>query len=247
MDTVEIGNFINGKECAPQQSSFLRTNTVPSIAIARSCTHDVTTAIESATQAQSYWLALSQQERMLQLRFVARQLEKHADYFSEKEALETGHSVACTHAHSIQLAINYLANPDALAAQTPRTKQKPEHTFAKQIIPATASSGHVIWRITSALLHGHSSIICLLYRGHQSLNPRNYELLTFIARYLPNGVLNIVNGLALEAGVALMNHPHGLTVQMKKPISTCPVTTAPATQPLTANAAKAKVIPLTGR
>jgi aldehyde dehydrogenase len=81
------------------------------------------------------------------------------------------------------------------------------HAVARLVIDADADILESCRRLLPLLYEGHSAVVLLLYQDARRLPVRLLTILALIAEHLPAGVLNVITGLGLEAGLALVRHP----------------------------------------
>lgn len=80
---------------------------------------------------------------------------------------------------------------------------------------AEAEIAAICRTIVPILLQGHPVVILLLYQSARSMPVRLLALLGLMASHLPPGVLNLLTGLGLEAGLALERSPRAELVASK--------------------------------
>jgi len=81
------------------------------------------------------------------------------------------------------------------------------HAVARLVLDADADILESCRRLLPLLYEGHSAVVLLLYQDARRLPVRLLTILALIAEHLPAGVLNVITGLGLEAGLALVRHP----------------------------------------
>ena len=73
------------------------------------------------------------------------------------------------------------------------------------------------WRVLPLLLRGHVLVVVLLYQDERRLSVRLPALMSLMAASLPPGVLNLVTGLGLEAGIALVDSSEAVSPSLLIP------------------------------
>jgi hypothetical protein len=79
-----------------------------------------------------------------------------------------------------------------------------EPAVARLVWPAAAPERAVCRQLLPLLYEGRVVVVLLLYPDGRRLPVRLLQLLGIVGAALPAGVLNVLTGLGLEAGVALM-------------------------------------------
>ena len=77
----------------------------------------------------------------------------------------------------------------------------------KLALPAEAEITAMCRTIVPLLLQGHPIVILLLYQSAGSMPVSHLALLGLMASHLPPGVFNLLTGLGLEVGLALVRSP----------------------------------------
>ncbi|QGU05653.1 acetaldehyde dehydrogenase ExaC [Corynebacterium comes] len=207
-------NFIGGEWVAPVEGGYL-DNITPVTGevfcqVARGTAADIELALDAAHKAAPAWGKTSPAERALILHRIADRIEEHLEEIAVAETWDNGKAVRETLAADIPLAVDHFRYfAGALRAQEGRLSQLDENTVAyhfheplgvvAQIIPWNFPILMATWKIAPALAAGNAIVLKPAEQTPASL----LYLVEKIADLLPAGVLNIVNGLGEEAGVAL--------------------------------------------
>ena len=178
--------------------------------VPRSKAADIEKAIDAAEKAQPGWGATSVQDRAAVLLKIADRLEENLEMMAVAETWDNGKAVRETLAADLPLAVDHFRYyAGALRAQEDRTSQISEDLIAYhfneplgvvgQIIPWNFPLLMAAWKLAPAMAAGNAIV---LKPAEQT--PASILLFAeLIQDIVPEGVLNIVNGLGTEAGVAL--------------------------------------------
>lgn len=207
-------NYIGGKWVPPVEGQYM-DNITPVTGevfcqVARSTAADVELALDAAHAAKDEWGKTSPAERSLLLHRIGDRIEEHLEELAVAETWENGKAVRETLAADIPLAADHFRYfAAAIRAQESRTSQIDHNTVAYhfhepigvvgQIIPWNFPILMAAWKIAPALAAGNTIVLKPAEQTPASL----LYLVEIIQDLLPDGVLNIVNGLGEEAGVAL--------------------------------------------
>lgn len=207
-------NFIGGQWVPPVDGEYM-DNVTPIngevfCQVPRSKTADIEKAIDTAEKAQPSWGATSVQDRAAVLLKIADRLEENLEMMAVAETWDNGKAVRETLAADLPLAVDHFRYyAGALRAQEDRTSQISEDLIAYhfneplgvvgQIIPWNFPLLMAAWKLAPALAAGNAIV---LKPAEQT--PASILLFAeLIQDIIPEGVLNIVNGLGTEAGAAL--------------------------------------------
>lgn len=207
-------NYIGGQWVPPVGGEYL-DNITPVTGevfcqVARGTAADVEKALDAAHDAAKTWGHSSPAERALILHRIADRMEKHLEEIAVAETWDNGKAVRETLAADIPLAIDHFRYfAGAIRAQESRTSQIDHNTVAYhfhepigvvgQIIPWNFPLLMAAWKIAPALAAGNTIVLKPAEQTPASI----LFWIDIVGDLLPNGVLNIVNGLGEEAGVAL--------------------------------------------
>jgi acyl-CoA reductase-like NAD-dependent aldehyde dehydrogenase len=212
----QIPNQIGGREIDSRNGLWLDklnpANGRVLAQLARSTYDDVNTAIEAAQAAQGAWAATPPVKRGEVLHAVANAMEKRRADLAQVVAQETGKSNANALGETdgaIALARFYAGEGQRLYARTTTsgTVGKWAMTIrapvgiAGLIIAANTPIANVAWKVFPALICGNAAIL----KAPED-TPATAWLFAKIAQEagLPDGVLNVVQGLGHEAGEPLV-------------------------------------------
>ena len=207
-------NFIGGEWIPPVDGEYM-DNITPVTGevfcqVARGKAADIELALDAAHKAAPAWGKTSPAERALILHRIADRIEENLEEIAVADTWDNGKAVRETLAADIPLAADHFRYfAGALRAQEGRLSQIDDDTVAYhfneplgvvgQIIPWNFPILMAAWKIAPALAAGNAIVLKPAEQTPASL----LYLVEKIADLLPDGVLNIVNGLGSEAGAAL--------------------------------------------
>ncbi|BAC19435.1 putative aldehyde dehydrogenase [Corynebacterium efficiens YS-314] len=207
-------NYIGGQWVPPVEGQYM-DNITPVTGevfceVARSTAADVEAALDAAHKAAPAWGRTSVAERALILHRIADRMEEHLEEIAVAETWENGKAVRETLAADIPLAIDHFRYfAGAIRAQEDRSSQIDHNTVAYhynepigvvgQIIPWNFPILMATWKIAPALAAGNAIVMKPAEQTPASI----LYLMNIVGDLIPDGVLNIVNGLGEEAGTAL--------------------------------------------
>ncbi|AFH91683.1 aldehyde dehydrogenase [Corynebacterium pseudotuberculosis] len=207
-------NYIGGQWVPPVHGEYL-DNVTPVTGevfcqVARGKAEDIEKALDAAHAAAEAWGKTSPAERALMLHRIADRMEEHLEEIAVAETWENGKAVRETLAADIPLAIDHFRYfAGAIRAQESRTSQIDHNTVAYhfhepigvvgQIIPWNFPLLMAAWKIAPALAAGNAIVLKPAEQTPASI----LYWIDIVGDLIPDGVLNIVNGLGEEAGVAL--------------------------------------------
>jgi len=219
MQTPErIPNWIDGREQAAQHDQwFDKLNPHDGqvlFRVARSSSKDVEAAVAAAKTAQTDWAATPAVQRGLILHRIVVAMNARKNDLAEIVALETGKSLNDALGEvggAIQCGLFYASEGQRLYGKTTTSGVKFKYAMtvrqpigiAGLIIAANTPIANVAWKVFPALICGNTAIL----KAAED-TPATAWLFGQIAAEcgLPNGVLNIVQGLGEEAGQPLVEH-----------------------------------------
>jgi len=214
-----IPNLIDGKECPAGDGRSLdvvnphdgRTLT----RVARSSAEDVDTAVAAATRAQPGWAAMPAVQRGHILHQVCNALERRQADLAAIVALEAGkrRKDALGEAGGAILCGRFFAGEGQRLFGRTMTSGTPDKYamtvrqpcgVAGLIIAANTPAPNFAWKVFPALICGNAVVL----KAAED-TPISAWFMARIAEEagLPKGVLNVVHGLGVEAGQALVAHP----------------------------------------
>ncbi|WP_080796808.1 acetaldehyde dehydrogenase ExaC [Corynebacterium pacaense] len=207
-------NYIGGQWVAPVEGRYMENispvNGEVFCEVARSTAADVEKALDAAHAAADAWGKTSVAERALILHRIADRIEEHLEEIAVAETWENGKAVRETLAADIPLAVDHFRYfAGAIRAQEDRSSQIDHNTVAyhynepigvvAQIIPWNFPILMATWKIAPALAAGNTIVLKPAEQTPASI----LYLLNIVGDLIPDGVLNVINGLGEEAGVAL--------------------------------------------
>lgn len=223
-------NFIKGRWVPPLEGRYLRIGSDRDTLlyrVPRSTASDVNMALDSAHEAKMFWRRLPQARRNAQLEQIAIQMRRNDKALASLENRDKDTPLYESLMQSLPVAINHFRSPSQdIVVQLNRpmggTTETPPGSadVIKLFFPVAINLADAAHRIASALSRGHCIVICLLYLNTNH-SPRHLLALTNLASdLLRPGVLNVVNGLALEVGAALVNSKRAISMKLtqNKPI-----------------------------
>ncbi|MDO4929191.1 MAG: aldehyde dehydrogenase family protein [Corynebacterium sp.] len=207
-------NYIGGAWVPPVDGQYL-DNLTPITGdifcqVARSKAADVEKALDAAHAAAAQWGATSPTERANVLLRIADRMEANLEKLAVAETWDNGKAVRETLAADIPLAIDHFRYfAGAIRAQEGTLSQIDSNTVAYhfhepigvvgQIIPWNFPLLMAAWKIAPALAAGNTIVLKAAEQTPASI----LFWAELVGDLLPDGVLNIINGLGEEAGVAL--------------------------------------------
>ena len=211
-----IQNLINGKDEAGSQTFKTRSPVDESLIanVARGDASDIDRAAKAAKATFPAWAAMPGKERKALLHKIADAIEARADEIALCECWDTGQAIRFMSKAALRGAANFRFYADlAPSAQDGKSLPSPDHmniTGRKPIGPVGVITPWntpfmlSTWKIAPALAAG-----CTVVHKPAEFSPLTARLLSEICRDagLPDGVLNLVNGMGEDAGKALTEHP----------------------------------------
>ncbi|MBB3995000.1 5-carboxymethyl-2-hydroxymuconic-semialdehyde dehydrogenase [Sulfitobacter undariae] len=211
-----ILNLINGKDDAGSSSFEVHSPIDESLiaSVARGDASDIDRAAKAAKAAFPAWAALPGKDRKALLHKIADAIETRADEIALCECWDTGQAMRFMSKAALRGAANFRFYADqAPNARDGKSLPSPDHmniTGRKPIGPVGVITPWntpfmlSTWKIAPALAAG-----CTVVHKPAEFSPLTARLLSEICRDagLPDGVLNLVNGMGEDAGRALTEHP----------------------------------------
>lgn len=207
-------NFIGGKWVPPVEGEYLDVVTPVTgevfTKVARGTAADIELALDAAHAAKDSWGRVAAAERALILHRIADRIEENLEMMAVAETWDNGKAVRETLAADIPLAIDHFRYfAGVTRTEEGRISQIDDDTVAYhfqeplgvvgQIIPWNFPILMAAWKIAPALAAGN----CIVLKPAEQTPVSVLVMVELIADLLPDGVLNIVNGLGTEAGAAL--------------------------------------------
>ena len=211
-----IQNLIGGKDDAGSATFETRSPVDESLIanVARGDASDIDRAAKAAKAAFPAWAAMPGKERKTLLHKIADAIEARADEIALCECWDTGQAMRFMSKAALRGAANFRFYADlAPSAQDGKSLPSPDHmniTGRKPIGPVGVITPWntpfmlSTWKIAPALAAG-----CTVVHKPAEFSPLTARLLSEICRDagLPDGVLNLVNGMGEDAGKTLTEHP----------------------------------------
>jgi len=211
-------NFIGGRWVAPAAGRYF-DNISPITGkavgqIARSDAADIEAALDAAHGAKDAWGRTPVAERALALTRIADRMEANLDRLALAETWDNGKPIRETTVADIPLAIDHFRYFAAcIRAQEGSLGEIDHDTVAYhfheplgvvgQIIPWNFPILMAAWKLAPALAAGN----CVVLKPAEQTPASIMVWAEIVGDLLPPGVLNIVNGLGLEAGKPLASSP----------------------------------------
>ena len=207
-------NYIGGEWVAPADGEYM-DNITPITGevfcqVARGKEADINLAIDAAEKAFETWGHTSPAERANILLKIADRIEENLEKIAVAETWDNGKAVRETLAADIPLMVDHFRYfASALRSQEGRLSQIDKDTVAYhfheplgvvgQIIPWNFPLLMAAWKLAPALAAGNTVVLKPAEQTPASV----LFVMELIGDLLPAGVVNIVNGIGEEAGVAL--------------------------------------------
>jgi aldehyde dehydrogenase len=207
-------NFIGGKWVAPKDGRCF-DNISPITGkvvgqVARSQGADIEAALDAAHAARDAWGRTSVGERALILNRIADRMEENLEKIAIAETWDNGKPLRETMAADIPLAIDHFRYfAGCIRAQEGGISEIDHDTVAYhfheplgvvgQIIPWNFPILMAVWKLAPALAAGN----CVVLKPAEQTPASIMVLMELIGDLLPAGVVNVVNGLGVEAGKPL--------------------------------------------
>ncbi|MBE9639122.1 aldehyde dehydrogenase [Salipiger mangrovisoli] len=211
-------NFIGGKFTAPVKGQYFDNITPITGAkvceVARSSAEDIELALDAAHAAREAWGKTAAAERSNILLKIADRIEENLALIATAETWDNGKPIRETMAADIPLAVDHFRYfAGVLRAQEGNMSEIDHDTVAYhfheplgvvgQIIPWNFSVLMAAWKLAPALAAGN----CIVLKPAEQTPAAIMVLIECIADLLPDGVLNIVNGMGAEVGAPLARSP----------------------------------------
>ncbi len=207
-------NYIGGEWVAPTAGRYFENaspvNGQPFCEIPRSDETDIEKALDAAHAAAPAWGKTTAAERAVILNKIADRIEENLESIAVAESWDNGKPVRETLNADIPLAIDHFRYfAGAIRAQEGSLSQIDDETVAYhfheplgvvgQIIPWNFPILMATWKLAPAIAAGNAVVLKPAEQTPASI----LYLFSLIGDLLPPGVVNIVNGLGLEAGKPL--------------------------------------------
>jgi aldehyde dehydrogenase (NAD+) len=215
----QVPNHVDGKDAPAASGEWLDKHRPADgsllCRVARSGAEDVTTAVAAARGAQPDWAARTVVSRGELCRELALALREQREELSKAVAAETGKSLELARGETdAAIEMGFFVAGEGRRSYGRTTTASMEHRTVMSLRQPVGVAGLVIsfntplpnvaWKVFPAILCGNA---CVLKPSEQT--PASaYHFATLCCEVgLPQGVLNVVQGLGPEAGAALVEHP----------------------------------------
>ncbi|MCU1322756.1 MAG: NAD-dependent aldehyde dehydrogenase [Acidobacteriaceae bacterium] len=212
------GNYINGKFVEPSSGLYFE-NITPITGevlckIPRSNAADINCALDAAHKAKTAWAKTSSTQRARVLERIAQHIEDNLEMLATVETWDNGKPIRETMAADLPLCVDHFRYFGAcIRAQEGSMTQLDDDTVAYHyheplgviglIIPWNFPLLMAVWKLAPALAAGNTVVLKPAEQTPLSI----LILMELIGDLLPPGVLNVVNGLGVEAGKPLASSP----------------------------------------
>ena len=216
---MKLANFIDGSFAAPVSGDYI-DNIAPATEeviahIPDSDARDVDAAVQAAKRAFPAWSRTSANERSRLLLAVADLIEKNLDELAACESEDSGKAISLAKKLDIPRAVaNFRFFATAILHQSSEahltdssalnyTLRRP-HGVAGLISPWNLPLYLLSWKIAPGIASGNTCVA-----KPSELTPMTAHRLAELSveAGIPNGVINIVQGLGNKAGAAICEHP----------------------------------------
>ncbi|MYL32892.1 aldehyde dehydrogenase family protein [Pontibacillus yanchengensis] len=210
-------NYIGGEWVAPVNGEYFENvspiNGQVFCEVARSTEKDVDLAIDAGYQAKDSWGATSQAERAVILNKIADRIEENLEKLAVAETWDNGKAVRETLMADLPLAVDHFRYfAGCIRAEEGSIGEVDGDTVAYhfkeplgvvgQIIPWNFPILMATWKLAPALAAGN----CVVLKPAEQTPASIMVVMELIEDLLPPGVINIVNGLGVEAGKPLASN-----------------------------------------
>jgi aminomuconate-semialdehyde/2-hydroxymuconate-6-semialdehyde dehydrogenase len=218
---IQIQNYIDGEFVNPIKNEWI-DNIDPSVGsvygkLPNSNSEDVQIAYDAAQRAFNTWSETSIEKRSSILLKIARLIEANLDRFAAAESKDNGKPISVAKTIDIPRAASnfrffghaitqfYSESHEAKSEKTINYTLRHPIGVVGCISPWNLPLYLLSWKIAPALAAGN----CVVAKPSE-VTPYTAFLLGEICSEagLPNGVLNIVHGLGIQTGKAIVEHPH---------------------------------------
>ncbi|QTH59593.1 aldehyde dehydrogenase [Corynebacterium hindlerae] len=207
-------NFIGGQWVPPVAGKYMDNlspvNGEVFCQVPRSDAADIDLALDAAHAAKAKWGKTSPAKRAAVLNAIADRMEENLEQLAVAETWDNGKAVRETLAADVPLAVDHFRYfASVVRTQEGRMSQIDDNTVAYhfqepigvvgQIIPWNFPLLMAAWKIAPALAGGN----CIVLKPAEQTPASILYFIELVQDLLPEGVLNVVNGLGAEAGAAL--------------------------------------------
>ena len=214
-----VPNHVDGKDAPAASGEWLDKHRPADgsllCRVARSRADDVVAAVDAARQAQSDWAAQTVVARGDMCREIALALRDRRDELAEIVVAETGKSLeAALGETDAAIEMGFFMAGEGRRFYGRTTTASMEHRAVMSIRQPLGVAGllisfntplpNVAWKVFPAILCGNTCVL----KPSEHTPASAHALATICCKAgLPDGVLNVVQGLGPEAGAALVENP----------------------------------------
>jgi aldehyde dehydrogenase (NAD+) len=215
----QVPNHVDGKDAPAASGEWLDKHRPADgsllCRVARSGAEDVATAVAAACRAQPDWAARTVVSRGELCREIALALREQREELSEAVAAETGKSLELARGETdAAIEMGFFVAGEGRRSYGRTTTASMEHRTVMSVRQPVGVAGLVIsfntplpnvaWKVFPAILCGNACVL----KPSEHTPASAYHFATLCCEVgLPQGVLNVVQGLGPEAGAALVEHP----------------------------------------
>ena len=211
-------NFIGGEMVRPKKGQYFENKSPvtgrPFCEVARSTAEDVELALDAAHGAKRAWGKTAAAERARVLLKIADVMEQNLEALAVSETWDNGKPIRETLAADVPLAIDHFRYfAGCLRSEEGSLAELDEHTVAYHLKEPLGVVGQIIpwnfpllmaaWKLAPALAAGN----CVVLKPAEQTPATIMLWAQLVAKVLPPGVVNIVQGFGLEAGKPLAQSP----------------------------------------
>jgi aldehyde dehydrogenase (NAD+) len=215
----QVPNHVDGKDAPAASGEWLDKHRPADgsllCRLARSAAEDVDAAVAAARGAQPDWAARTVVSRGELCRELALALREQRKELSEAVAAETGKSLELARGETdAAIEMGFFVAGEGRRSYGRTTTASMEHRTVMSVRQPVGVAGLVIsfntplpnvaWKVFPAILCGNTCVL----KPSEHTPASAYHFATLCCEVgLPQGVLNVVQGLGPEAGAALVEHP----------------------------------------
>lgn len=203
----KFNNFIAGSWVPPSRERYLTLECgAGSTLMPSSCDIDIDHALQAAHNASHDWLELSVTQRVAYLTELAHLTRIFQGLQGHCLSRACGSSVWNSSANTLGRTRQHLLNPQPTFLLRESNKGASQQiVVGKLLLDGGEDISGAFRRIAPALASGFTLVVALLHRPRQPLCLQLLSFMEYAAHSLPAGILNLVYGLGVEAGVPLCN------------------------------------------
>jgi acyl-CoA reductase-like NAD-dependent aldehyde dehydrogenase len=215
----QVPNHVDGKDVPAASGEWLDKHRPADGSLlcraARSGATDVGAAVEAARRAQPDWAAQTVVSRGDICREIALAMREQREELSEIVAEETGKSLELARGETdAAIEMGFFVAGEGRRFYGRTTTASMEHRTVSAVRQPVGVAGllisfntplpNVAWKVFPSILCGNASVL----KPSEHTPASAHHFATVCCKVgLPDGVLNVVQGLGLEAGAALVEHP----------------------------------------